>query len=136
MTMFTHQQRPTNFESLTNVNKWMPSNLDGITERLGRFLIFEIKRGEKVSIGQERMLLAFSKMPECLVLLVNSEYQIDAKGGLEFLPMSYHIGVPSGWGPLIKTTPEDFASRYEQWCRRPSGGTEHWRPHAEGQSTS
>ena len=42
-----------------------PSNIDGIDERNGHFLFYEIKQlNEQTSEGQQRMLEALAKMPK------------------------------------------------------------------------
>jgi hypothetical protein len=48
-----------------------PSNIDGIAERNGKFLVMEWKRpNEKVSEGQRRLLQAFAKKPDFTVLII------------------------------------------------------------------
>ena len=54
----------------TNPN-FVPSNLDMVYERNGKFLIGEWKRGnEKLSIGQELLLKALARMPNIDVLII------------------------------------------------------------------
>jgi hypothetical protein len=54
----------------TNQN-FCPSNIDGIAERNGKFLVMEWKRpNEKVSEGQKRLLQAFAKTPKFTVVIV------------------------------------------------------------------
>ena len=48
-----------------------PSNIDGIAERNGKFLVMEWKRpNEKVSEGQRKLLQAFAKKPDFTVLII------------------------------------------------------------------
>jgi hypothetical protein len=48
-----------------------PSDLDGIAERNGHFLIMEWKRnGEKVSEGQKRLLQALAANPRFMVVII------------------------------------------------------------------
>jgi hypothetical protein len=48
-----------------------PSNVDGIAERNGHFLILEWKRpGEKVSEGQKRLLQALAANPRFMVVII------------------------------------------------------------------
>ena len=48
-----------------------PSNIDGIAERNGKFLVMEWKRpNEKVSKGQQYLLQAFAKTPNFTVVIV------------------------------------------------------------------
>ena len=54
----------------TNPNL-VPSNVDGILERNGQFLILEWKRpGEKVSEGQKRLLQALAAKPSFMVVII------------------------------------------------------------------
>ena len=50
---------------------FVPSNVDGICERKGQFLVMEWKRpGEAVRKGQEYLLKAFAKLPNFIVLII------------------------------------------------------------------
>ena len=50
---------------------FMPSDLDGIAERKGHFLIMEWKRpGEKASEGQKRLLQALAANPKFMVVVI------------------------------------------------------------------
>jgi len=50
---------------------FMPSNLDGIIERKGKFLVMEWKRpNEKSNKGQIRLLCALAENPKFEVLLI------------------------------------------------------------------
>ena len=70
---------------------FVPSNIDGIVERNGKFLVMEWKRpNEKVSIGQQILLKALSSKPgfTCVVINgntdttteVNKFYKVTPKG--------------------------------------------------------
>ena len=122
MTVFTHDQKPTDFSTLKNQFGVLPTNVDGMTERLGYFLVIEVKRGEPTRRGQRLMLTQLAAQPKFLVLVVHSDYEETANGGLEFLPRSFQFVNPDGYGIENETTPEDFARRYEQWYRFPSQG--------------
>jgi len=51
--------------------KFCPSDLDGIAERNGYFLIMEWKRlGEKMSDGQKRLLAALAANPKFMVVVI------------------------------------------------------------------
>jgi hypothetical protein len=51
--------------------KFSPSDLDGICERKGYFLVMEWKRpGEKASDGQKRLLQALAANPRFMVVVV------------------------------------------------------------------
>ena len=48
-----------------------PSNVDGICERRGNFLVMEWKRNnESISKGQEYLLKAFARLPNFIVLII------------------------------------------------------------------
>lgn len=51
--------------------KFCPSNIDGIAERNGKFLVMEWKRPkENISEGQKRLLQVFAKTPNFTVVIV------------------------------------------------------------------
>ena len=51
--------------------QFCPSDLDGIAERNGHFLIMEWKRpGEKASEGQKRLLKALAANPKFMVVVI------------------------------------------------------------------
>ena len=51
--------------------QFCPSDLDGIAERNGHFLIMEWKRpGEKMSEGQKRLLKALAANPKFMVVVI------------------------------------------------------------------
>ena len=60
------------FKGLISSNPaFCPSNIDGIAERNGKFLVMEWKRpNEKVSEGQRRLLQAFAKTHNFTVMIV------------------------------------------------------------------
>lgn len=124
MSIFKHEQVATDFSPLmtegVRVNKWLPTNLDGVTERLGQFLLIETKTGEPISVGQQRMLKAFAALPQFTVVIVNCEWLPAEKGARLFKPESFSVmGSDGSIPPAIVTSTEDFASRYETWCRQP-----------------
>lgn len=54
--------------------KALPSNLDMILERKGRFLVGEWKRkGEDISQGQKILLTELAKLPNFLVLIIQGD---------------------------------------------------------------
>jgi hypothetical protein len=96
------------FKGLIKHNpNFVPSNLDGVAERNGRFLVFEWKRpNEKISTGQKLLLQSLAANPKFIVLIingntdnetvVNSFYMLTLKGepykrgvGLESLKTFY-----------------------------------------------
>lgn len=125
MSVFRTKQIPLDFSPLLVPKlKWCPVNLDGITERCGRFLVLEVKHGEQVSIGQMRMLQAMAKTPQFIVIVVNCEWSApDEQGARLFAPESFQVMTPDGTlGELILSDTQDFKLRYEKWCRTPSVG--------------
>ena len=60
------------FKGLIESNPlFLPSNVDGIAERNGHFLIMEWKRdAEKVSEGQKRLLQALAFNPRFMVVII------------------------------------------------------------------
>jgi len=64
----------------------LPTNVDGmtwhLTERCGRFLFLEVKRGESLSDGQKYMLEALARIPQFDVVIVHSlQADPDEKNG-------------------------------------------------------
>lgn len=123
--IFLHQQTPTDFSSLKNVLNCLPCNLDGVTERMAKFLVLELKHGELLSVGQERMLRALAVIPQFTILIVDCEWTPpNAKGGRDFNPQSFHVlnageGIP---GERYQTNVKDLAVRYHVWIRTPGDG--------------
>ena len=62
----------TNFKDLQGITgKRIPSNIDMILERHGRFLVGEWKReNEKISLGQEILLKQLAKVDKFTVLVI------------------------------------------------------------------
>lgn len=61
------------FKGLISSNpNFVPSNVDGIAERNGKFLVMEWKRpGERISTGQKLLLQALAANPAFVVIIVN-----------------------------------------------------------------
>lgn len=90
--IFLGQQTATDFSCLKNDLNCLPCNLDGITERMGRFLVLELKHGETLSTGQERMLRALAAVPQFYVLLVDCEWsEPNNKNARSFTPLSFRV---------------------------------------------
>lgn len=73
--------------------KFLPSNLDMVLERNGNFIVAEWKRhGEKISLGQQRVLQALANVPGFIVLIITGDtddglrvsqvHQVKANGDL------------------------------------------------------
>jgi len=95
---------------------FVPSNVDGICERNGHFLILEWKRpGEKVSEGQKRLLQAMAKLPKFIVMIIygntDNETVID----------KYFMVYPNGQCGLNGTGFESFKDFYREWYRWADG---------------
>lgn len=101
----------------------LPTNVDGIahhiTERGGRFLFIEVKRGENVSVGQRIMLSALARIPEFDVVIVHSLHDDpDDKNCRRVIP--YAVQKFDKAGKLCDSEacdPEQFKLRYAQWFR-------------------
>ena len=70
--MFATHTDYADFKGLIPTNPHLvPSNVDGIAERNGYFLILEWKRlGEKMSEGQKRILQALAASPKFIVIVI------------------------------------------------------------------
>jgi hypothetical protein len=70
--MFATHTDYADFKGLIHTNPgFVPSNVDGIAERNGNFLIMEWKRpGEKVSEGQKILLKALAATPKFIVVVI------------------------------------------------------------------
>jgi hypothetical protein len=114
-TYFKYAQVATDFSSLQN--KCLPTNLDGITERNGHFLVIECKHGnEQPSGGQAWMLRAFGGVPKFTVLIVHCEHvEADEKRTRPFIPVSYSIVTADCIQLQVPTSIEDFRQRYQKW---------------------
>lgn len=69
-----------------------PSNIDGIAERNGKFLVMEWKRpNERVSEGQKRLLNALSRKPDFTVVVIegNTDDQLVINDYWQIQPFGY-----------------------------------------------
>lgn len=67
----------------------LPSNIDGVLERRGRFLVFEWKqKDERLSKGQEILLHSLASLPQFTVLLVNGHATSESVEVHEFFKMT------------------------------------------------
>ena len=84
MTMRNRLAPHIDFEELTGLlGKIVPSNLDMVYERKGKFLVGEWKRvGEKLSIGQEILLKALASKPDFEVIIINGDTDDGMKVGV------------------------------------------------------
>jgi hypothetical protein len=123
--IFLHQQIPTDYRCLDNVSGCLPCNVDGLTERCGYFLLFEIKSGEILSGGQTRMLKRLAALQRWTVLVINCPFRNpNEKGGRDFVPATFFV--MDNEGNLDReyvTNPKSFALRYDAWLRMPEDGS-------------
>ena len=87
-----------------------PSNVDGIAERKGKFLIMEWKRpNEKSSKGQQYMLQALAAKPDFIVVIIRG----DTDNGINI--QNFYLVQPQGGCILIGNGWESFKAYYKQW---------------------
>jgi hypothetical protein len=87
-----------------------PSNVDGIAERKGKFLIMEWKRpNERSSKGQQYMLQALAGKPDFIVVIIRG----DTDNGVNI--QNFYLVQPQGGCILIGNGWESFKVYYKQW---------------------
>lgn len=88
-----------------------PSNVDGILERHGKFLVLEWKRdNEDLSMGQTILLTALARQPNFTVILV---YGHSAGGDTEIREF-YKLN-QDGSMTLSGKSVEEFKKKYKAW---------------------
>ncbi len=99
------------FKGLIESNPlFIPSNVDGIAERNGHFLIMEWKRdAEKVSEGQKRLLQALASNPRFMVVIIYGN--TDDGTVID----SYWLLTPEGKPVKVGIGFESFKEFYRQW---------------------
>jgi len=89
---------------------FVPSNVDGICERNGKFLVMEWKRpNEKVSKGQEILLKALAKQSNFIVAIIYGN--TDNGTHIE----KYYTVTQDGKCALAGVGFEQFKAFYRQW---------------------
>jgi hypothetical protein len=127
--IFLRQQTAIDYSPLTNERKCFPCNVDGVTERDGYFLFFELKHGESFGGGQERMLKLLAALPKVVLLLFNCHWsKPNEKNARVFNPWSVQAMLPKQGGgveltDLRVTTTADTRARYILWLQVPSRGS-------------
>ena len=97
--------------------KFLPSNVDGIAERNGKFLVMEWKRpNEKISKGQEFLLKALAKTPNFVVIIIIG----DTDNGMN-IERFYYLQ-PIGKNVLIGTSTQEFKDYYTFWYEWANNG--------------
>jgi hypothetical protein len=95
---------------------FMPSNVDGICERNGQFLIMEWKRsGEKVSTGQKYLLQALAKKEGFIVVIIYGD--TDNETVINNFWVLNPDGIPVRRGIGF----ESFKQFYRQWYELADG---------------
>jgi len=99
------------FKGLISANTaFVPSNVDGIAERNGQFLIMEWKRPrEKVSDGQRIMLQALAAKPSFMVVIIYGNTDT------ETIIDSYWLLTPEGKPVKTGIGFESFKQFYRDW---------------------
>lgn len=91
----------------------LPTNMDGLVERHGHFLLLEVKRGDMQSEGQRIMLEALARLPNWTVIVVHSRSTAeDDMHSRPVEPWAYEV-VGEGHGGSCD--PEEFKLRYRRW---------------------
>jgi hypothetical protein len=97
--------------------KFLPSNVDGIAERNGKFLVMEWKRpNERISKGQEFLLKALAKTPNFVVIIIIG----DTDNGMN-IERFYYLQ-PIGKNVLIGTSTQEFKDYYTFWYEWANNG--------------
>ena len=99
------------FKGLIESNPlFIPSNVDGIAERNGHFLIMEWKRdAEKVSEGQKRLLQALASNPRFMVVIIYGNTDDGT------IIDSYWLLTPEGKPVKTGIGFESFKEFYKDW---------------------
>jgi len=102
--------------------KFSPSDIDGICERNGQFLVMEWKRpkddsyeGEKVSYGQQRLLQSLAAKEGFIVIIVYGHTDNEMKVDKFFRVQPKGPCIPMGAGT------EMFKKFYQQWYELADG---------------
>jgi hypothetical protein len=121
---FIGEQTAIDFSGLRNPFHCFPCNLDGLTERAGHFLVFELKHGEELSGGQFRMLKALAALPQFTVMVIQCrKTPVSEKNARNFHPQTFEVMAADGTlGDTHLTTVEDMAARYYVWLRNADDG--------------
>ena len=94
----------------------LPTNLDGLTERHGKFLVIEVKHGEGISTGQNIMLEQLSRQPNFTVLVLNARWvSPDTMNARPVVPYFYRLVIDGELQDPVITDAWGFKIRYHQW---------------------
>jgi hypothetical protein len=96
--------------------KFLPSNVDGIAERNGKFFIMEWKRPhEKISEGQQYLLKALAKNTNFIVVIIIG----DTDNGMN-IKKFYYLNA-KGINTLVGNSTQDFKDFYQSWYEWANG---------------
>lgn len=108
--------------SIPNSPNAIPSNLDGISERNGWFLVLEFKRaGESFGNGQRYMLEALANAPKFEVWIVTGNFETSP---IEFGCVERLL--PNKMKQIVATTLDEFRLKYRAWYTRSSSKSVDW----------
>jgi hypothetical protein len=89
---------------------FVPSNVDGIAERKGKFLVMEWKRdGEKVSKGQQILLQSLASLHNFMVVIIYGDTDNETRIG------KFYIVQPTGSCILAGNGINMFKEYYRTW---------------------
>ena len=92
------------------MDKRLPSNIDMVMERHGKFLIGEWKRpNEEISLGQQILLKQFAKLPNFTVLIVVG----DTDNGMNISKV-WQLRYDESWS-FIGSSTKDFKDYLMAW---------------------
>ena len=92
------------------MDKRLPSNIDMVMERHGKFLIGEWKRpNEEISLGQQILLKQFAKLPNFTVLIVVG----DTDNGMNISKI-WQLRYDESWS-FIGSSTKDFKDYLMAW---------------------
>lgn len=95
---------------------FVPSNVDGICERKGKFLVMEWKRpNEQVSKGQEYLIKALAKQPNFIVIIIYGDTDDETTVHKFFLVNQDGTCIKAG------TSFEELKIFYKQWYEMADG---------------
>ena len=99
------------FKGLIEENpNFVPSNVDGICERKGKFLVMEWKRdGEKVSKGQQILLQSLASLHNFMVVIIYGDTDNETRIG------KFYIVQPTGSCILAGNGINMFKEYYRTW---------------------
>ena len=105
------------FKGLIPTNPaFIPSNVDGIAERNGHFLIMEWKRpGEQASGGQKILLKALAANPKFIVIVVIGHTDEN------MFVQEFYQYTPDGKAFLVGKGVNSFKEFYKQWYELADG---------------